>query len=255
MLLVFLGGWFPPFCFFGGECWGVLENLLLYLRERVFISCHLTRNEPKKQTKDGRTYGSPPWIHHSLVCARRTAEAVLQGRGKLVVRGALRPREGHVASAAECHTRENKLGERAEEKNSAYDWLTTRSLCLRATTRQGGGFEMGVVLLGLIFHWSAAFLSYKPTPSRPVGTSGRAATLGRGDPPFPQKGFATEPLRRGCDRSGRHGHKRAIGTRRWRVRASEGWVIPKRADRGSVLFGTFLWFVSWRVTRNEHSFS
>ncbi len=227
----------------------------LLTRKRYF-SLRVERKVPKERPLRGRTYGSPLRYLHSLVCARCTAGAVLQGRGKLVVRGALRPREGMVASAAECRTRENKLGERAESKNSACDWLTTRPLCLRAKGCKGGGYERGVVFWGFIFCWSAAFLSNKPPPSRPIGTSGRAASLGRGDPAFSQTGFATEPLRRGCDCSDGHGHKRALGVPlRGTTGASEGWVIPKRADRGSALFGAFLWFVSCRVARNEHPFS
>ncbi len=44
-------------------CWDRLISFLLYLRERVFISCHLTRNEPKKQTKED-DLRSPLWTLH-----------------------------------------------------------------------------------------------------------------------------------------------------------------------------------------------
>ncbi len=157
--------------------------------------------------------------------------------------------------------------------------VATRSRGGRSITSEGilesrtGGrrppdFALDAAFWALSSCWSAAFLSYRSLPIRPFGTSGRAATLGRGDPPFPQAGFASAALCRTCDHpfAGPQGpanirpsaplEHRPCGA----TGAHEGVVDPRRRTVGSSVLGLFLWFVpaegrACQTTRNEHSFS
>ncbi len=131
----------------------------------MFISCHLTRNEPKKQTKDGRTYGSPPWIHHSLVCARRTAERCSKGAGSWLFAGPCGPAKGWSQPRRSGSVANLFWRTRGGEK-----------LCLRLADSAGlmltgdhpprWRLRDGSRLLGPYLFQNAAFLQASPQPSR-----------------------------------------------------------------------------------------
>ncbi len=99
----------PPSSFGDSLGFHQTQTFRLHGMWSLFISCHLTRNEPKKQTKESGPTVRPLWNLPLLFCARRTAGAVLQGRVGAVICDATRRRKGAVASAAECRTREFRL--------------------------------------------------------------------------------------------------------------------------------------------------
>ncbi len=106
------GGRRPPdfafvYCFLG-VCLVILQNLLLYLRERVFISCHAARNEPKKRAKEGGPTVRPLWNHPPLTCANPTPAGSDCACMSVPAR--------MVASAAACRTREFFLGKRGSPR-------------------------------------------------------------------------------------------------------------------------------------------
>ncbi len=179
-----------PFCVWMKFFWGVFGYALkivylTYEKECSFLVARQEtnqRNVPRTDEPTVRRLGSTTPSFAPVVPRSGTPRARKVGYSQRLV--ALR-RDGRKCGKVP-HSR-ILSGERAGEKNSACDWLTPRSLCLRAKDCKGGGYEKGVVFWGHIFFRMP--LSF-PTSLRPAVPSARAAVprlWGEVTPRFPRR--------------------------------------------------------------------